>query len=523
MAPAASRDLHPSCCGSPSSSPSSLFRIDMHTHIMPPSLPDFASFFPSSSNTTDNAYPWPNFRPSASSIIATPPKQPSQADKEDQDADENDGAIDMYIGPQFFRRVTRSCYSPAARLRDMDAAGVDVQVLSTVPVLFCYDAPVDTPPQRAAVRALVRGLNDHVAGVCAEMPERFVGLGTVGLQDFARVSSDASGEGEGASAPGQEAVAELRRVMGMPGMVGVQIGTSVELGGRDGGVMMLDDERLEPFWTACEELDAAVFVHPLGYALTRENPARWGKYWGSWLVGMPSETALAMHVVMSSGLLVRHPRLRLCFAHGGGAFPALLGRIQHGFNCRPDLVATKACGITPTEHFGGQHRESPSPSRSPGSPTSDASSQRQIWIDSLMHDPDLLEYVLRKLGPRGADRIVLGSDYPFPLGEVPVAGKMLTEDERLGRFMSWRERAGVLSLNAIRFLKLGREFEDKFQERWQQFEAANGISSSSGKQVTDAAWDGWRHRDSAIDLDEDGGVRKGRGSGERSPGSVGSL
>lgn len=518
MAPAASRDLQPSCCSSPSPSPSSLFRIDMHTHIMPPSLPDLDSFFPSS-DTTENTYPWPNFRPSTT----TSTKQNGQNGKEVED-DENDGAIDMYTGPQFFRRVTSSCYSPAARLRDMDAAGVDVQVLSTVPVLFCYDAPVVTPAQRAAVRALVTGLNDHVARVCAETPGRFVGLGTVGMQDFARGSLEGlGGEGEG-PAPGEEAVAELRRVMGMPGMVGVQIGTSVELGDRD-GVMMLDDERLEPFWTACEELDAAVFVHPLGYALTRENPARWGKYWGSWLVGMPCETALAMHAVMSSGVLVRHPRLRLCFAHGGGAFPALLGRIQHGFDCRPDLVATKACGVTPTEHFGGQHsRESPSPSRSPGSPTSDGDSQQpQIWIDSLMHDPDLLEYVLRKLGPRGADRIVLGSDYPFPLGEVPVAGKMLTEDERLGQFMSWRERAGVLSLNAIRFLKLGREFEDKFQERWQQFEAANGTSSSSDKRITDATWDGWRHRDSAIDLDEDGGVRKGSRSGERSPASVGSL
>ncbi|KAK3309848.1 uncharacterized protein B0T15DRAFT_516697 [Chaetomium strumarium] len=277
-------------------------------------------------------------------------------------------------------------------------------------------------------------------------------------------------------------------------MVGVQIGTSVEgseNGEGDGrAVVMLDDDRLEGFWAKCEEWDVAVFAHPLGYALTRENQARWGKYWSSWLVGMPCETALAMHAIMGSGLLVRHPKLRLCFAHGGGAFPALLGRIQHGFDCRPDLVATQACGVTPTEHFRGDTHSTAEEELESGR------GQGQIWVDSLMHDPDLMEYVIRKLGPGGAGRIVLGSDYPFPLGEVPVAGKMLTEDKRLGRFMSWEERAGILARNAIRFLKLGKGYQDKVDERLRQFK----------EHVKDERWAGWRHRDSAVELDEGDGL-----------------
>lgn len=402
---------------------------------MPPSLPDLSSLAPSpSTSPADKPYQWPSFRP----VTSTDPNNTTPE-------------IDMYVGPTFFRRVSPNCYDPTVRLSEMDATGVDVQVLSTVPVLFCYNAPVES------ALVLARALNDHLSTVCASNPQRFVGLGTVPLQSV------------------DGAVVELRRVITELGMKGVQIGTSI-------GEMMLDDPALEPFWEECERLGCAVFVHPLGYALPKENPTRWGRYWGSWLVGMPCETALAMHVVMSSGLLVRHPKLRVCFAHGGGAFPALLGRIQKGFDCRPDLVAGKACGVTPTEHFEGRFGEN-------------SSGEGQIWIDSLMHDPDLLEFVLRKLGPGGAARIVLGSDYPFPLGEVPVAGKMLLEDERVRLFMSWEERAGVLGKNAIRFLKLGREFEERYEMRLREadgvFEDVVVLPSSLLKQGAGGVWEGW--------------------------------
>lgn len=210
----------------------SLYRIDLHTHIMPSSLPDL-SVIPT---TSTKSYPWPDFRP----------------------CPDGTGDIDMFVGASHFRRVKPNCYDARTRIAEMDAVGVDVQVLSTVPLLFCYDAPLEP------ALVLARSLNDHLADIVKEFPDRFVGLATVPLQDL------------------DEAVKELKRSKEI-GLVGVQIGTAVPL---EDGEMDLDDGRLAKFWSACEELDMAVFVHPLGYSWKRENDARWGKYWGSWLVGM---------------------------------------------------------------------------------------------------------------------------------------------------------------------------------------------------------------------------------------------
>ena len=167
------------------------------------------------------------------------------------------------------------------------------------------------------------------------------------------------------------------------GLDGVQIGTHV-------GDRNLDDPAIEAVLAAADGLGAAVFVHPWDMLA----PERMTRHWLPWLVGMPSELALAIASVVLGGVLDRQPDLRLLFAHGGGAFPSLLGRVEAGFHARPDLAAT----ATDTEP---------------------RDAVRRIYMDSLTHDPDALRFIA---GIVGEDRIALGTDYPFPLGEaVPGA------------------------------------------------------------------------------------------------------
>ena len=265
----------------------------------------------------------------------------------------------IVVDERVFREIDDDCWDPAVRLDDCDRTGVALQVLSTVPVMFAYDKPAED----AVVVA--RLLNDHIAGVVAGNSTRFAGLGTIPLQDA------------------DLAILELQRCVTELGLAGVQIGTHV--GDRD-----LDDPAIEAVLAAADSLGAAVFVHPWDML----SPERMTRHWLPWLVGMPAELALAIASVVLGGVLDRHPSLRLLFAHGGGAFPGLLGRVEAGFHARPDLAAT-ATGTEPREAV------------------------RRIYVDSLTHDPDTLRFIA---GIVGKDRIALGTDYPFPLGEaVPGA------------------------------------------------------------------------------------------------------
>ncbi len=157
-----------------------------------------------------------------------------------------------------------------------------------------------------------------------------------------------------------------------------------------------------------------------------EMGGRHSKYWLPWLVGMPAETATAMVSLLMGGVLERFPRLRVCFAHGGGGFPFTLGRIDHGHRVRPDLCAND-CSREPGTFVG------------------------KFWTDSLVHDPRALRLLLDVIGE---DRVMLGTDYPFPLGEVSgfagaYPGKAVEEAG-----VSKEVRQKVLFDNAIKFLDL---------------------------------------------------------------------
>ena len=255
---------------------------------------------------------------------------------------------------KFFREIDSKCWDPYERLADCDRRGVDLQVLSTLPVMFSYWARPDDGLD------LSRFLNDHLASVVDAHSQRFSGLGTVPLQSP------------------KLAVKELQRCVDELGFAGVQIGTHVN-------DWNLDAPELFPFFEAASELGAAIFVHPWDMMSEAKMP----KYCLPWLVGMPAETSLAICSLIFGAVLERLPRLRICFAHGGGSFPGTLGRIEQGFLTRPDLCAVEN-KVNPREYV------------------------KRIYVDSLVHDSEILKLLLCLFGP---EHIALGSDYPFPLGE----------------------------------------------------------------------------------------------------------
>ena len=299
-----------------------IFSIDIHTHILPENIPDFGS-----------KYGYRGF-------IHLDHHKP--------------GCARMMMDDKFFREVQANCWDPRTRMDECDQQHVHVQVLSTVPVMFSYWAKAKDTLD------LSMFLNDHIAGIVEKHPTRFIGLGTLPMQDT------------------ELAIQELERCKKI-GLVGVQIGTHIH------GVN-LNEPRLFPIFQACEELDMALFVHPWDMM----GADRLDKYWLPWLVAMPAETTVAISSMIFGGVLERLPKLRVAFAHAGGSFPATIGRIEHGFDVRPDLCAVDN-NVNPRDYLG------------------------KFWIDSLVHDPKVLQYVMELFGPA---RVALGTDYPFPLGEL---------------------------------------------------------------------------------------------------------
>ena len=300
-----------------------MLKIDIHTHILPKDLPKWKDRF------------------GYGGFIQLHHHQPCCARMLKDDG-------------TFFREISHNCWDEKVRLQEYDSAGVQVQVLSTVPVMFNYWAN----PEHG--NDIARFLNDHLATIVQQNKKRFVGLGTVPLQDT------------------NLAITEMQRCVQELGLRGIQIGSNVN--GKN-----LDHEDLFPFFQEAEKLQASIFVHPWDML----SPERMQKFWFPWLIGMPTEVTLAIGSMIFGGVLEKLPKLKIAFAHGGGAFPGTYSRLKHGFLARPDLVAT-------------QIQNNPD------------NFLKKIYVDSLVHDKLTFQFLLQFFG---AKQIAMGTDYPFPLGE----------------------------------------------------------------------------------------------------------
>lgn len=263
----------------------------------------------------------------------------------------------LMFGESPYRQIDHRSWSANARIADMNRDGVAVQVLSPIPVTFCYRASA------AGAGELASAQNEFMARIVREHPTRFAAFGAVALQDPDR------------------AVDELRRCMSRKGFLGVEIGTQV-----DG--IELADPCLDRFFAVAHELGAMVLVHPSDQDLPHRTVAS-GLGFGA---GMAIETALAAAMLVTNGTLARRPGVRICLAHGGGALPALIGRLDKG------ALMT------------GMNPDSPElPSRL----------ARRLWSDSITYSEGALQAAIGVFGP---DHVVFGSDYPFAAMPEPLDG-----------------------------------------------------------------------------------------------------
>ena len=301
-----------------------MLKIDMHSHIIPKNLPDWEKKF------------------GYEGFIRLEHHKPSWAN--------------MMQGDNFFREINHNCWDPEIRMNEYEKFATQVQVVCTIPVLFAY---FSKPKDGLEV---AKFLNDDLANLVYKYPKKYIGLGSLPMQDP------------------ELAVQELFRIKEL-GLKGVQIGSNIQ-------DKNLNESEFYPVWEACEKLGLAVLVHPWNMM----GKKKMSKYWLPWLVGMPAETSRAICSMIFGGIFDKFPNLRVNFCHASGSFLSTIGRIEHGFNSRPDLVAFDN-PKNPREYCG------------------------HFWVDCITHDQDMLHYVLKI---QGSKRVSLGSDYPFPLGDLEI-------------------------------------------------------------------------------------------------------
>lgn len=325
--------------------------IDFHTHIIPSDIPDFKQKF------------------GYGGFITL------------QDMD--DGKMMIKDTGENFRYIKCNCYDAKERLYECDKYNVGKQVLSTVPIMFSYWAKAEHTAEICVF------LNDHIADVVKSNPDRFIGLGTLPMNDVLL------------------AIKELDRCILQLGLKGVEIATNIN--GKN-----LDDPIFFPLYKRMEQLKIVIFIHPWNMATSD----RTNKYWLDWLVGMPFETDIAICSMIFGGIFEKFPNLKVVFSHGGGSFIATLGRIQKGFDVNPSLFPNKC---SPRKYL------------------------KNIYVDSLVHDQDMLNKLVKELG---SDHILYGTDYPFPLGEPYVENSIIKNnniDENDKQNILWRNAHKLFS------------------------------------------------------------------------------
>lgn len=327
-------------------------RVDFHTHIIPEDIPNFVEKF--------SGERWPTLEKTCSC-----------------------GANIMVAG-KVFREVTDQVWSPEKRIKDMDAEGVDIQVLSPIPVTFSYWAEPEAAEEMSQIQ------NDFIAETVKQYPNRFIGLGTVPLQDI------------------EASIKEMDRCIHKLGLKGIEIGSNIN--GKN-----LDDPSFTAFFEMAEKWEVPLFVHPWE-TLGKERMPRHNFMY---TVGMPSETALAAASLINGGVMEKFPRLKVCFAHGGGSFPYILPRLDQGWKVWPHLRLTSQ----PPSHYA-----------------------KNFYFDSLNYDPLNLKYLVDRFG---YDKIVMGSDYPFLLRENPP-GKVIDDTVQLTE----EQKQAILGKNALAFLNI---------------------------------------------------------------------
>jgi len=268
-------------------------------------------------------------------------------------------------------RTHQQLTSVEQRLADMDHMGIDVQAISPAPVQMFYWTEPDLG------LATARLVNDNIADIAARHPDRFVGLGTVPFQ-----------------AP-ELAVQELERLVKSLGLRGIEISSNVD--GED-----FSNPRFRPIFAKCEELGIVLFLHPSGFTEGR----RFADHYFSNVIGIPLESTIAVHHLIFGGVLDAHPGLKLVVAHGGGYLPAYSGRIDHAAAARPDCCEN--LNDDPTVYL------------------------KRLHFDTMVFTHHQLDYLVQQYG---ADHVLMGTDYPYDMGEVDPIGfiegsNKLTDAER---------------------------------------------------------------------------------------------